>query len=312
MAETILVLGANGQIGTELILKLREIYGVNNVVASDIREANDTLKDSGPFSFVDVMSKDSIRYALDKIKPTQIYHLAAMLSAVGEQKPRLAWDLNIIGLLNVLDFSLERGIKKVYWPSSIAVFGPNSPQEMTPQYCTMDPNTVYGISKLAGERLVEYYNEKYNMDVRGIRYPGIISWKSAPGGGTTDYAIDIFHHARKTKSYECYLQGEATLPMMYMDDAIDATLSLMDCPKNKLRIKSSYNVAAVSFNPEDLTKEIKKHIPDFTISYKPDNRQKIAASWPKSIKDNYAREDWGWKEKFRTEEIVSEMLANIK
>jgi nucleoside-diphosphate-sugar epimerase len=311
MSEKILVIGANGQIGTELVLALRGIYGTEQVIASDINNAAEAIKD-GPFEFVNVLDKDNLRSVFEKHQPTQVYLLAAMLSAVGEQKPKLAWDLNMNGLLSILDLAVEFKTAKVFWPSSIAVFGPHSPQHNTPQYCVMDPNTVYGFSKLAGERWCEYYHAKHGLDVRSIRYPGLISWKAAPGGGTTDYAIHIFHEALKTKSYTSFLSANTALPMMYMDDAIRATISLMDAPAGQISIRSSYNLAGVSFTPEILSAEIKKHIPEFEISYADnDPRQAIADSWPKSIDDSQAQQDWGWKLEFGIEKMTEEMLANL-
>ncbi|TKC00136.1 NAD-dependent epimerase/dehydratase family protein [Pedobacter cryophilus] len=313
MAETILVIGSNGQIGTELVTELRRIHNVNQVVACDIRRPDYDTKNAGPFEFVNVLDKDNLKVIFKKYKPTQVYLLAALLSATGEQNPKLAWDLNMNGLLNVLDFAIDFGTKKVYWPSSIAVFGPNSPKQQTPQFCTMDPNTVYGISKLAGERWCEYYFQKYGLDVRSIRYPGLISWKAMPGGGTTDYAIHIFHEALKKASYSSFLSAETELPMMYITDAIRGTIQLMDAPAEQIQIRSSYNFAGVSFNPEDLASEIRKHIPDFKLGYtQNDPRQKIADSWPKSINDDYAKKDWNWNPEFNLEKLTLEMLTNLK
>jgi len=311
MSEKILVIGANGQIGTELVLALRGIYGAEQVIASDINNPAEAIK-NGPFEFVNVLDKDNLRSVFEKYQPTQVYLLAAMLSAVGEQKPKLAWDLNMNGLLSILDLAVEFKTAKVFWPSSIAVFGPHSPQHHTPQYCVMDPNTVYGFSKLAGERWCEYYHAKHGLDVRSIRYPGLISWKAAPGGGTTDYAIHIFHEALKTKRYTSFLSANTALPMMYMDDAIRATISLMDAPAEQISIRSSYNLAGISFTPEILSAEIKKHIPEFEINYADnDPRQAIADSWPKSIDDSQAQQDWGWKLEFGIEKMTEEMLANL-
>ena len=313
MAEIILVIGSNGQIGTELVTELRRIHNVNQVVACDIRRPDYDTKNAGPFEFVNVLDKENLKAIFIKYKPTQVYLLAALLSATGEQNPKLAWDLNMNGLLNVLDFAIDFGTKKIYWPSSIAVFGPNSPKENTPQFCTMDPNTVYGISKLAGERWCEYYFQKYGLDVRSIRYPGLISWKAMPGGGTTDYAIHIFHEALKKGSYSSFLSAETELPMMYMDDAIRGTIELMDAPEDKISIRSSYNFGGVSFNPEDLASEIKKYIPDFKLNYTAnDPRQKIADSWPKSIDDQVAKKDWNWQPKFDLKKLTYEMLGNLK
>lgn len=312
MTEHILVLGSNGQIGTELVTALRKAYGYNKVIACDIRRPDYDIKNAGPFEFVNVLDKENLKAVYQKYKPTQVYLLAALLSATGEQNPKLAWDLNMNGLLNVLDFSIEYGTQKVYWPSSIAVFGPSSPKNQTPQFCTMNPNTVYGISKLAGERWCEYYFQKFGLDVRSIRYPGIISWKAMPGGGTTDYAIHIFHDALKKKTYQSFLSAETDLPMMYMDDAIRGTIELMDAPAENINIRSSYNFNGLSFNPEELASEIKKHIPEFTLTYSEnDPRQAIANSWPKSIDDSYAEKDWNWSPKFDLQKITSEMLRNL-
>ncbi|WPV00120.1 NAD-dependent epimerase/dehydratase family protein [Mucilaginibacter sp. cycad4] len=314
MSEKILVIGANGQIGTELVMALRNIHGAEAVIASDINSPTYAMRGStGPFELINVLDKDNLHHIFDKHRPTQVYLLAAILSAVGEQKPKMAWDLNMTGLLHVLDFAVEFKVNKVFWPSSIAVFGPHSPQHNTPQYCVMDPNTVYGFSKLAGERWCEYYFNKYGLDVRSIRYPGLIGWKANPGGGTTDYAVHIFHHALKTGSYESFLAEGTALPMMYMDDAIRATISLMGAPAEKISIRSSYNLAGISFTPEQLAAEIKKLIPKFEISYSDnDPRQAIADSWPKSVDDSYAQNDWGWKLEYDLPKMVADMLENLK
>jgi nucleoside-diphosphate-sugar epimerase len=314
MSEKILVIGANGQIGTELVMALRNIHGAEAVIASDINSPTYAMRGStGPFELINVLDKDNLHHIFDKHRPTQVYLLAAILSAVGEQKPKMAWDLNMTGLLHVLDFAVEFKVNKVFWPSSIAVFGPHSPQHNTPQYCVMDPNTVYGFSKLAGERWCEYYFNKYGLDVRSIRYPGLIGWKANPGGGTTDYAVHIFHHALKNGSYESFLAEGTALPMMYMDDAIRATISLMDAPASQISIRSSYNLAGISFTPEQLAEEIKKLIPKFEISYSDnDPRQAIADSWPKSIDDSYAQNDWGWKLEYDLPKMVADMLTNLK
>jgi nucleoside-diphosphate-sugar epimerase len=312
MSETILVIGANGQVGTELVAALRNTYGERQVIASDVQPPEHN-NNSGPFELVNVLDKDNLHQLFKKHKPTQVYLLAAMLSAIGEEKPKLAWDLNMNGLIQVLDFCVEFKVTKVFWPSSIAIFGHHSPRQNTPQYCVMDPNTVYGFSKLAGERWCEYYFTKYGLDVRSVRYPGLISWKTAPGGGTTDYAVDIFHEAIKTGSYESFLSANTALPMMYMDDAIRATLTLMDAPKEKLSIRAGYNLAGISFTPAQIAAEIKKILPDFNITYSDnDPRQAIADSWPQSIDDSYARKDWGWQIKYDLPKIVSDMLENLK
>lgn len=313
MSKKILVIGANGQIGTELVTALRGIYGAEAVIAADINNPADAIRNSGPYELANVLDKDNLHNIFQKHRPTQVYLLAAILSAVGEQKPKMAWDLNMTGLFHVLDFSVEFKVAKVFWPSSIAVFGPHSPQFETPQYCVMDPNTVYGFSKLSGERWCEYYFNKYGLDVRSIRYPGLIGWRANPGGGTTDYAVHIFHEALKKGSYESFLSAETALPMMYMDDAIRATIALMDAPSDSLSTRSSYNLAGISFTPEQLAAEIKKHIPAFKISYADnDPRQAIADSWPKSIDDSYAQKDWGWKLEYDLPKMVEDMLTNLK
>ena len=313
MNDKILVLGSNGQIGTELVSALRKAYQNDNVIACDIRRPDYELKNAGPFEFVNVLDKAILTEIFQKYKPTQVYLLAALLSATGEQNPKLAWDLNMNGLLNVLDLALAFKTAKVYWPSSIAVFGPNSPKTNTPQYCTMDPNTVYGISKLAGERWCEYYHQKYNLDVRSIRYPGLISWRAAPGGGTTDYAIHIFHEALAKEKYTSFLSANTELPMMYMDDAIRGTIELMDAAAENINIRSSYNFAGVSFTPEVLAAEIQKHIPNFKLAYgHNDPRQEIANSWPQSIADAEATKDWGWKPEFDLAKLTVDMLQNLK
>ncbi|TDQ10338.1 NAD-dependent epimerase/dehydratase family protein [Pedobacter metabolipauper] len=313
MTEKIIVLGSNGQIGTELVTALRKTYGEDNVVACDIRRPDYDIKNSGPFEFVNVLEKDILNAIFQKYKPTQVYLLAALLSATGEQNPKLAWDLNMNGLLNILDLAITYKTAKVYWPSSIAVFGPNSPKDHTPQFCVMDPNTVYGISKLAGERWCEYYNQKFGLDVRSIRYPGLISWKAAPGGGTTDYAIHIFHEALKSGSYASFLNAATELPMMYMDDAIRGTIELMDAEASKISIRSSYNFTGVSFTPEILAAEIRKYIPEFKLTYtENDPRQAIANSWPRSIDDSYAVKDWGWKPEFDLAKMTDDMLKNLQ
>jgi nucleoside-diphosphate-sugar epimerase len=310
MSEKILVIGACGQIGSELTMKLREKYGNQNVIASDIREGNDELMNSGPFEFIDATDKAAILMVIHKYGITTIYLMAAMLSATAEKQPKKAWDINMNTLLYILDFAKEKIISKIYWPSSIAVFGETTPRIDTPQQTILEPATVYGISKLAGERWCAYYHQKFGVDVRTLRYPGIISWKTPPGGGTTDYAVEIFHKALSDATYECFLSAETTLPMMYMDDALKATLDVMDGLKFDTYI--AYNVAAVSFNPKELTLEIQKHLPDFTISYKPDFRQKIADTWPQTINDSLARKEWNWKHEYETSDLVNVMLQNLK
>lgn len=306
------MIGANGQIGSELAAALRRKFGNESVVTSDIK-APKVLKEGEVFEVVNVLDKPALKTLLAKHKPTQIYLLAAMLSATGEQYPQKAWDLNMNGLLNVLDLALELEIKKIFWPSSIAVFGPHSPKRNTPQHCVMDPTTIYGISKLAGERLCEYYHCKYGLDIRSIRYPGIISWKTAPGGGTTDYAIDIFMEAIKRGKYSCYLSPHTALPMLYMEDAVRGTLELMDAPSAQLTIRSSYNLTGISFTPAEMADEIKKILPNFELSYvESDPRQAIADTWPGSIDDSYARADWGWEPLFGLASITKDMIENLK
>ncbi|MDE3125673.1 MAG: NAD-dependent epimerase/dehydratase family protein [Bacteroidota bacterium] len=310
--DKILVIGASGQIGVELTLALRKVYGNANVVASDLREENDLLKGTGPYVSLDVMNKEMLHVQVIRQNITQIYLLAAILSATGEKNPNLAWNLNMQGLLNVLDIAREEQIHKVYWPSSIAVFGPTSPKINCPQQTIIEPITVYGISKYAGEFWCNYYYQRYGVDVRSLRYPGLISYKSAPGGGTTDYAIEIFHAALEEKIYTCFLKEDTYLPMMYMPDAIKATLSLMEAPKEQITVRTSYNVAAMSFSPKEIAAAIQQHIPEFTIQYAPDYRQAIANSWPQSIDDTAARRDWNWKPDFNLELMTAEMITNLQ
>jgi len=310
--EKVLVIGASGQIGVELTLALRKIYGNANVVASDLREENELLKGTGPYVSMDVMNKEMLHVQVIRQNITQIYLLAAILSATGEKNPNLAWHLNMQGLLNVLDIAREEKLQKVYWPSSIAVFGPTSPKQDCPQRTIIEPSTVYGISKYAGEFWCNYFFTRYGVDVRSIRYPGLISYKSAPGGGTTDYAIEIFHEALEERKYTCFLREDTYLPMMYMPDAIRATIELMEAPKEKITVRTSYNVAALSFSPKEITAEIKKHIPDFVVSYAPDYRQSIANSWPQSIDDSVARADWGWKHEYDLSRMTADMLENLR
>lgn len=309
--EKILVIGASGQIGVELTLALRKIYGNANVVASDLREQNPLLEGTGPYVSLDVMNKEMLHVQVIRQGITQIYHLAAILSATGEKNPSLAWHLNMQGLLNVLDIAREEKMRKVYWPSSIAVFGPTSPKKNCPQQTIIEPTTVYGISKYAGEFWCNYFYQRFGVDVRSLRYPGLISYKSPPGGGTTDYAIEIFHEALEEKKYECFLDENTYLPMMYMPDAIRATIELMEAPADKISIRTSYNISGMSFSPKEIGAEVKKHIPGFTISYKPDYRQAIANSWPQSIDDSVARKDWGWKEEYNLSAMTKDMFENL-
>lgn len=308
----ILVIGACGQIGSELTSKLRETHGNNNVIASDINYNNLDVVNSGIFEIVDAQDYASVKICVEKHQIDTIYLMAAMLSATGEKYPMKAWDLNMNSLFHVLNLAKEGFIKSVFWPSSIAVFGPTTPKDNTPQYTVMEPTTVYGITKQVGERWCEYYNSKYGVDVRSIRYPGIISWKTLPGGGTTDYAVEIYHKAITDKTYECFLSENTELPMMFMDDAIEATVKLMQAPAENISIRSSYNLAAISFTPKDIYSAIKKHITDFEISYNPDFRQQIADSWPKSIDDSEARKDWNWNHTFDMEKMTSEMITQLQ
>jgi len=309
--EKILVIGASGQIGVELTLALRKIYGNANVVASDLREQNELLQGTGPYVSMDVMNKEMLHVQVIRQGITQIYHLAAILSATGEKNPSLAWHLNMQGLLNVLDIAREEKLHKIYWPSSIAVFGPTSPKKNCPQQTIIEPTTVYGISKYAGEFWCNYFHQRFGVDVRSLRYPGLISYKSPPGGGTTDYAIEIFYEALEEKKYECFLDENTYLPMMYMPDAIRATIELMEAPADKISIRTSYNISGMSFSPKEIGAEVKKHIPDFKVSYKPDYRQAIADSWPQSIDDSVARKDWGWKEEYDLSAMTQDMFDNL-
>lgn len=310
MLDRILVIGSEGQLGSELVGALSKNYGHENVIRADIR----LVIEDAPNQFIelDVLDYGQLKQIISQQKITQIYHLAALLSAKGEQNPSFAWQLNVDGLLNVLNLSVEFNIKKVYWPSSIAVFGPGTPRENTPQDCFMDPNTVYGISKLAGELWCRYYFEKHGLDVRSLRYPGLISYKTPPGGGTTDYAVDIFYQLIEKGSYECFLSENTELPMMYMDDAVRATIDLMEAPAEKVKIHTSYNISAISFTPNQLVEEIKKHYPNFEVSYKPDHRQKIADSWPGSIDDSTARNQWGWNHEFDLAAMTKAMIEGLR
>jgi len=312
MNQTILILGASGQIGTELTYKLRSIYGKDNVIASDIREGNPEMMQSGPFEILDATDKEGILAIIKKYKANQVYLLAAMLSATAEQHPQKGWNLNMNSLLAVLDLAKEKHIEKVYWPSSIAVFGPTTPKINTPQKTIIEPSTVYGISKISGELWCDYYHKKYGVDVRSLRYPGIISWRTKPGGGTTDYAVDIFFKAIENGEYECFLSEETRLPMMFMEDALNATVQIMQADATAIKIRTSYNLAGTDFTPKEIAEEIKKQIPDFKITYKPDFRQEIADSWPSSIDDSEAQKDWNWEPEFDLERITKTMLKNLK
>jgi nucleoside-diphosphate-sugar epimerase len=310
MKDKILVIGSSGQIGTELVQELRKAYGAENVIAADLKEISGLGE--GVFEVLDIMDKSRLLELVKKHKITQIYLLAALLSATAEKNPMLGWNLNMEGLFHVLDLAKEKLISKVYWPSSIAVFGPNTPRERTPQFTVMEPSTVYGISKQAGERWCEYYFKKYSVDVRSLRYPGLIGWKSAPGGGTTDYAVHIFHQALEKGNYECFLKPDTDLPMMYMPDAIRATIEIMHAPADKVKIRSSYNLSGMSFSPREIYEEIRKKVPDFKISYKPDFRQEIADSWPASIDDTAAKKDWNWQPQFDLVAMTEDMLQNLE
>jgi nucleoside-diphosphate-sugar epimerase len=310
--EKILVIGSSGQIGGELVEGLRTIYGQESVIASDIKDLdNDALITAAPYETLNVLDKNRIFEIVQKYEITQIYLLAALLSATAEKNPMFAWDLNMNGLFNVLDLAKEGHIKKVYWPSSIAVFGPTTPRVNTPQYTIMEPNTVYGISKQTGERWCEYYFNKYNVDVRSLRYPGLIGYKSAPGGGTTDYAVHIYHEAIKHQQYECFLSENTSLPMMYMPDAIKATIDLMHAEAEKVKIRSAYNLSGMSFSPKEIALEICTHFPTFKISYNPDSRQQIADSWPQSIDDSTAQNDWGWKAQYDLKKMSNDMFKHL-
>jgi len=310
--KNILVIGASGQIGSDLVLELRNKFGSKNIIASDIKEPIADVLNEGPFVKLDVLDKSALETIVDKYQITEIYHLAAILSGNAEKNPAWAWDINMRSLFNVLDIAKEKKLNKIFWPSSIAVFGPSTSKTNTPQNDIMDPNTVYGISKLAGERWCEYYFDKYNVDVRSLRYPGLISYKTEAGGGTTDYAVEIFYEAIKNKKYECFLKEDATLPMMYMEDAINATIDLMETDANNIKIRSSYNIAGISFNPKEISNEIKKYIPNLEITYKPDFRQAIAESWPQSINEDITRKHWGWKHKYDLKEMTKIMYEKIK
>ncbi len=310
--KKILVIGSNGQIGTELVLSLRERYGKEAVFAADLSESCPAIIINGPYVQLDVLQKEAIREYIISNEIKEVYLLAALLSATAEKNPDFAWKLNMEGLFTILDLAKEKHIDKIFWPSSIAVFGPTTPADKTPQYTIMEPSTVYGISKLAGERWCEYYHKKHQVDVRSLRYPGLISYKSPPGGGTTDYAIDIFHKATSGIDYDCFLSETSALPMLFMDDAIRATIELMEAPSEQIKIRSSYNLAGVSFTPKELSEAIKKQLPNFNITYNPDFRQAIADSWPNSIDDAITEQHWGWKARFDLPKIVDEMIKNIK
>lgn len=312
MEKYILIIGACGQIGTELTLTLRERFGNEHVVASDIREGSESLMNSGPFEILDATNYDALEEVVAYYEISEVYLMAAMLSATAEKFPMRAWNLNMNSLFNVLNLAKEKKIDTIFWPSSIAVFGPNTPKENTPQNTIMEPSTVYGISKQSGERWCEYYYNKFGVDVRSIRYPGLISWKTMPGGGTTDYAVEIYHKALNQGSYTCFLKEDTSLPMMFMDDAIKATLQLMEAESESIKVRSAYNLSSMSFNPSEIAKSIQNHIPDFKIAYDPDFRQAIADSWPSSIDDSEAQKDWNWKPEFDLDRTTETMLENLK
>jgi len=306
----ILVTGALGQLGSELTAELRNIYGAENVIATDIREPDEQIGE-GPFEHLDVMDKARIEEVIEKYDVTIIYHLAALLSANAEQNINLAWKLNMDGLLNVLSIAREKNLERIFWPSSIAVFGPDAPKKNTPQNTPSNPTTVYGITKVAGEQWCAYFYNKFGVDVRSLRYPGLIGYKSLPGGGTTDYAVDIYHKALAGETFSCFLENDTALPMMYMSDAVKSTIDLMQADEEQVKVRASYNVAAISFTPEEIAGSIKKQIPDFEIEYEPDYRQEIASSWPDSIDDSAARNDWGWKHEYDLDKMTEDILENL-
>lgn len=309
MNTKILILGSNGQIGTVLAESLRNRYGRDEVICSDVREPK--LPTEGPFRLIDVLDSRAIERVIQEENISQVYHLAALLSARGEQNPSLTWQINMQGLLNVLEISSRLKVNRLFFPSSIAVYGPTTPKQLTPQFTSLQPSTVYGISKLAGEMWCEYYHHRYGLDVRSLRYPGVIGWQSLPEGGTTDYAVEIFHGALKSGHYQCFLKANTRLPMIYMDDAIRATIELMEAPSEKIRIRTGYNLVGMSFTPAEIAEEIKKLVSGFEISYEPDFRQQIAESWSESIDDSAARSDWGWSPRYDLKEMCREMLEKL-
>lgn len=310
--EKILIIGACGQIGVELTLALRKLYGAENVLATDIKGEHPLLTGTGPYTTLNAMDAEGTKELVKNAGITQIYLLAALLSATGEKDPHRAWDINMQSLLQVLELGVQEKLTKIYWPSSIAVFGHTTPKQDTPQKTIVEPKTVYGISKYAGELWCQYYNQRWGLDVRSLRYPGLISWKSEPGGGTTDYAVDIYHEALKNNKYTCFLSENTYLPMMYMDDAIRATIELMEAPVENIKSRMSYNVSAMSFSPKEITAAIQKHMPDFSIDYNPDFRQQIADGWPQSIDDSAARADWGWNPTYDLDKMTADMLMHLK
>ncbi|MFC2143487.1 NAD-dependent epimerase/dehydratase family protein [Candidatus Aenigmatarchaeota archaeon] len=313
MTEKILVTGSVGQIGSELTMQLRDMFGNENVIATGHKtKPSKEMKESGPFEIIDAVNKNDVEKIVKKYEITSIYHLISILSAKGETMPNAAWDVNTGTLKNVLDVAIENDVKKIFWPSSIAAFGPNTPRESTPQLTVMDPNTMYGVTKVAGELLCNYYFTKYGLDVRSVRYPGILSWKTPPGGGTTDYAVAVFYEALQNKKYTFFVNEQTILPMMYMPDAIKATIDIMGVDPSKIKTRTSYNLAAISFSAKELEEEVKKHVPELVCKYEPDQRQQIADSWPKTIDDSAAREDWGWSHEFTLEKMTKDMIENLK
>lgn len=312
MQGNILIIGATGQIGTELTLALRAKHGNETVIASDIRMTDDPVFQSGPFEILNVLDRAQLESVIARHNIRQVYQLAALLSATSEKYPEKAWDLNMNGLFHILEIARSGKLDRVFWPSSIAAFGPNTPPDHTPQFTIMEPSSVYGISKLAGERWCEYYFRKFGVDVRSVRYPGLIGFRSEPGGGTTDYAVDIFYHALETGKYVCFLGPDTMLPMMMMEDAINATIGIMEAEPSAVKIRGSYNLSGISFTPAQLAEEIRRHIPEFDISYTPDFRQALADSWPNSIDDSHAREDWDWNHTYDLSRLVSVMIREIR
>lgn len=310
--KKIIIIGASGQIGSELTLELRNRFGSKNVIATDVKPASQEVMESGPFEILDIMDEKKVLEIIKKHEIKTVYLLAALLSGTAEKHPKLAWDLNMKSLLFILDLAKDKVIDHIFWPSTIAVFGPSTPKVNTPQTTIMEPSTVYGISKQAGERWCEYYHKQHNVDVRSLRYPGIISYKTEAGGGTTDYAVEIFYGAIKEKKYECFLKENTPLPMMFMPDALKAAIDIMEADSSKIKIRSSYNLGAISFTPKDIAAEIKKHIPDFKITYQPDFRQRIADSWPQSLDDSAARKDWGWKHQYDLASMTEIMLKEVE
>ena len=310
--KKILVIGAAGQIGTDLTLELRNRFGAENVVASDIKLGSEEVMEGGPFEKLDAIDRKALEGILDTYQITEIYHLAAILSGKAEKNPKWAWDLNMNSLFNVLDVSRARGITKIFWPSSMGAFGPTTPKWDTPQITVMEPTSVYGISKLAGERWVEYYHKKYGMDIRSLRYPGLISYKTEAGGGTTDYAVEIFYQAIKCGKYQCFISEDLALPMMFMDDAVNATIQLMEAPEDNIKVRSSYNLGGISFTPKQLVEEIRKYIPELKVTYNPDFRQEIAESWPRRISDEAAQNDWDWQYEYDLKKMTAVMVEKIR